>query len=139
MFRGSMFFGFHVASLDVFHGKSLQNSCLFRYLAQLLCSKRSIRNFSSAKLDSQIDMDALPLSIRALALEPPNAALLRRFPHALRAVHAIGVVAPLRQGRQGHQGRQGDAQDAQIPQLQGPQGPQRVSSKASSCDRKQMR
>ena len=66
-------------------------------------------------------MDALSLSIQALALEPPNAVLLRRFPDALRAVHAMGLAAlPLRQVRQGLDAR--DARDAQTPQAQGPQG-----------------
>lgn len=69
-------------------------------------------------------MNALSLSIQALALEPPNAVLLRRFPDALRAVHAMGLAAlPLRQGRQGRQGLDArDARDAQTPQAQGPQG-----------------
>ena len=74
-------------------------------------------------------MDALSLSIQALNLEPPNAVLLRRFPDALRAVHAMGLAAlPLRQGRQGRQGLDArDARDAQTPQA------------ASACgDQKQM-
>jgi hypothetical protein len=80
---------------------SLHQSFIFQTLpAQHLCSKE-IHSLKAVGYERKMDATRSPLSLRALALEPPNASLLRRFSYALRADGAMPVPVPPRGQRPG--------------------------------------